>query len=88
MGTGDLTVRNAYLTSRDAVVDVAVTDGTITAVEPVVGTNTDVDADGRRELDAAGNLVFPRFVDAHVHFDQALSATGERVPTRICRDRR
>lgn len=72
--SGDLIVRNAYLTSRDAVVDIAVADGTIAAVE------ADTATDGSREIDAAGNLVFPGFVDAHVHFDQALSATGERVP--------
>ena len=78
MSAGDLVVRNAYLPSRDAVLDIAVADGTIAAVEPA--GETDLDADGGRELDAAGNLVFPGFVDAHVHFDQALGATGERVP--------
>ncbi|MFC6941137.1 amidohydrolase family protein [Salinirubellus sp. GCM10025818] len=76
--TGDLIVRNAYLPSRDAVVDIAVTDGAIAAV----GSTAAADAalDGPREIDAGGNLVFPGFVDAHVHFDQALSAAGERVP--------
>ena len=75
--SGDLIVRNAYLAGRDAVADIAVADGTIAAVGPTAGTDA---ADGARELDARENLVFPGFVDAHVHFDQALGATGERVP--------
>lgn len=78
MGGNHVVVRNAYLASRDAVLDVAVTDGTITAVGP--GVEPETDGSGVRELDAGGNLVFPGFVDAHVHFDQALSAAGERVP--------
>jgi cytosine/adenosine deaminase-related metal-dependent hydrolase len=78
MRNGDMVVRNAYLASRDDVLDIAVSDGTITAVGP--GVEPETDGGGIRELDAAGNLVFPGFVDAHVHFDQALSAMGERVP--------
>jgi len=74
MAASDVVVRDAYVAERDAMVDIAVEDGTITAVEPTV------DHDGAQELDAAGDLVCPGFVDAHVHFDQALSATGERVP--------
>lgn len=77
MSTGDTIVRDAYLASRDDVLDIAVRDGRITAVGPEI----EADVDEASEIDAAGNLVFPGFVDAHVHFDQALSATGERVPT-------
>ncbi len=42
--------------------DVAVDDGTITAVGKV-------DAKGRRELDAAGMTVTPGFIDMHTHLD-------------------
>ncbi|WP_137723087.1 N-acyl-D-amino-acid deacylase family protein [Prescottella subtropica] len=42
--------------------DVAVDDGRITAVGDVPGT-------GRREIDAAGLLVTPGFVDIHTHYD-------------------
>src|SRR5277367_4490494 len=42
--------------------DVAVDGGTITAVGPVAGR-------GAEEMDAAGLLVTPGFVDIHTHYD-------------------
>lgn len=74
MPTHDLVVRNAYEYGRDAVVDVAVDGSTIAAVEP------ELPGRGETEIDADGNLISPGFVDAHVHLDQALTATGERFP--------
>jgi N-acyl-D-amino-acid deacylase len=41
--------------------DVAVTDGTITAIGPGL--------DGGRELDASGCVVAPGFIDIHTHYD-------------------
>ena len=67
-------VRNAYRPDRDAVVDIAIDDGVITAVGPSIAD------DGGTELDAEGNLVSPELIDAHVHLDMALSATGDRLP--------
>ena len=67
-------VRNAYRPDRDAVVDIAIDDGVITAVRPSIAD------DGETELDAEGNLVSPGLIDAHVHLDMALSATGDRLP--------
>jgi cytosine/adenosine deaminase-related metal-dependent hydrolase len=67
-------VRNAYRPDRDAVVDIAIDDGVITAVGPAIAD------DGGTELDAEGNLVSPGLIDAHVHLDMALSATGDRLP--------
>jgi cytosine/adenosine deaminase-related metal-dependent hydrolase len=70
----DLVVRNAYVTDRDAVVDIAVGGGRILDVAPGLGTEAPT------ELDADGDLVSPGLVDAHVHLDMALSAYGERRP--------
>jgi cytosine/adenosine deaminase-related metal-dependent hydrolase len=67
-------VRNAYLPERDAVVDIAVADGRIEAIRPGIATT------GETELDAEGALVSPGLIDAHVHLDMALSATGDRLP--------
>jgi cytosine/adenosine deaminase-related metal-dependent hydrolase len=67
-------VRNAYLANRDAVVDITIDDGLITAVQPAIADN------GETELDAEGDLVSPGLIDAHVHLDMALSATGDRLP--------
>ena len=51
--------------------DIAVTDGTITAVG-------DVDGRGREEVDADGALVAPGFVDIHTHYD-GQAAWSERM---------
>jgi dihydroorotase-like cyclic amidohydrolase len=67
-------VRNAYRPDRDAVVDIAIDDGRIIAVQPAIPN------DGETELDAEGNLVSPGLIDARLHLDMALSATGDRLP--------
>ncbi|MFC5369021.1 amidohydrolase family protein [Salinirubrum litoreum] len=74
MPTYDLLIRNAYLRGRDAVVDVGVEGGQITAVgRSLAGESAEV-------VDAGGNLLAPGFADAHKHVDRALAATGERRP--------
>lgn len=70
----DLVLRNAYLQGRDDCVDIAVGDGRISHIE------AEIDERGDEEIDAEGNLTTPGLVDAHVHMDQALSASGERLP--------
>jgi len=69
----DTVVRDAYLHGRDEVVDIAVDDGLIEAVD-------EVDTEGAAELDAEGNLVSPGLVDAHAHYDWAFSSGGGRRP--------
>jgi N-acyl-D-aspartate/D-glutamate deacylase len=62
----DLVVRNATIadgTGRPVFAgDVAIQGGRIAAVGEVAGT-------GREEIDAAGKLVTPGFVDIHTHYD-------------------
>lgn len=60
----DLVIRNGRAvdpeSGLDAVCDVALRDGRIVAVGPAAG-------DGRSEIDAAGLVVAPGFVDVHAH---------------------
>jgi cytosine deaminase len=63
----DLVVRNARLPEAHASVDIGVAGGRIVAMEPTL------DAPANREIDAAGRLVAPPFVDPHFHMDATLS---------------
>ena len=62
----DLVIRNGLVydgTGADPIAaDVAVTDGRIAAVGPNLPP-------GREEIDAAGKIVTPGFVDIHTHYD-------------------
>jgi N-acyl-D-amino-acid deacylase len=66
MRTPDLVIRGGEVHdgagAPGRVADVAVTDGIITAV----GTVADA---GREEIDAAGRIVTPGFIDIHTHYD-------------------
>ncbi|MYE23069.1 MAG: amidohydrolase family protein [Gammaproteobacteria bacterium] len=53
--------------------DVAIDDGRISAVGKV-------DAKGRQEIDAAGNLVSPGFVDLHTHLDAQIGWDPQMTP--------
>src|SRR6476469_9831545 len=76
--TNELVIRGGALVdgtgraSRTA--DVAISDGVIAEVGAVDGT-------GRREIDAAGALVTPGFVDLHTHYDGQASWDSEMLPT-------
>jgi cytosine/adenosine deaminase-related metal-dependent hydrolase len=63
----DLIVRNATLPDGRSGVDIGVSAGRISAIEPLHG------AEAGREIDAAGHLVCPPFVDCHFHMDATLS---------------
>ncbi len=69
----DLVVRNATLPQGKQGIDIAVKDGRIYAVGPALQLS------GAEELDAAGDLVTPPFVDAHFHMDATLSYGLPRV---------
>ncbi|MFZ4807936.1 MAG: dihydropyrimidinase [Hyphomicrobiaceae bacterium] len=70
MAIFDLVVRGGRVAtaSDDFEADVAVTDGTVTAIGRGLGS-------GRREIDARGKLVLPGGIDSHCHIEQ-LSAAG------------
>ena len=62
----DLVIRNGTVIDGSGaerrIADVAVQEGRITAVGPKLGA-------GKREIDAAGLVVAPGFVDIHTHYD-------------------
>jgi cytosine deaminase/N-isopropylammelide isopropylaminohydrolase len=72
----DLLIRRGRLFGRDleTLADVGIADGSIVAV------GESLDGTAAEELDAAGNLVSPSFVDCHKHVDRALAATGDLRP--------
>ena len=59
----DLILRNARIVGANSV-DIGVNDGVIVAIEPGLA------ADGR-EIDAAGRLVAPGFIETHIHLDKS-----------------
>jgi cytosine deaminase len=69
----DFVIRNASLPDGRRQVDIAIEHGRIAAVGPSLALH------GAREIDAAGDLVTPPFVDAHFHMDATLSYGLPRV---------
>lgn len=63
----DLIVRDATLPDGRGGLDIAVAGGRIVGIEAEIPTKA------RREIDAAGHLVSPPFVDCHFHMDATLS---------------
>ncbi|HLZ64249.1 MAG TPA: cytosine deaminase [Ktedonosporobacter sp.] len=72
----DLIIRHARLHRRDGLVDLAIAGGQFARIVPHL---TQVDA--VREIDAAGKLVTPPFIDAHVHLDAVLTIGQPRYNT-------
>ncbi|MDR7532052.1 MAG: amidohydrolase family protein [Armatimonadota bacterium] len=62
----DLVIRRARLRGREGLWDVGLAGGRIAAVAPTT------DERGREEIDAAGGLVTPTFVNPHVHLDKTM----------------
>jgi len=69
----DLIVRDCNLPDGRAGIDIGIADGRIVAVEPALP------APAAEQIDAAGQLVSPPFVDAHFHLDSTLSHGLPRV---------
>lgn len=68
----NLILRHANLPDGRTNVDIGCRDGRIVAVEP------ELEAEAQREIDAAGRLVSPPFVDIHFHLDATLSVGTPR----------
>jgi cytosine/creatinine deaminase len=69
----DLILRHCTLPDGRRDLDIGIREGRIVAVEPALA------ATAAEELDAAGQLVTPPFVDAHFHMDSTLSYGLPRV---------
>jgi cytosine deaminase len=69
----DLVIRNATLADGRHAIDIAIEGERIAAVGPRLPVQ------GRREIDAGGDLVSAPFVDAHFHMDATLSYGLPRV---------
>jgi len=78
LGEYDLVVRDGTLFDGSGadpfVADVAIKDGRIAAVGKIVGR-------GREEIDAAGHLVTPGFVDVHTHYDGQITWEHRLMPS-------
>ena len=71
--TYDLLIRNAQLPRRTQLVDIAVQDGIFTHIASDLAN-----AEAKQVIDAAGRLVTPPFIDAHVHLDAVLTVGNPR----------
>ena len=74
----DLVIRNGTVIDGSGaprrVADVAVQDGRIAAVGPKLGA-------AKREIEAAGLIVAPGFVDIHTHYDGQATWDGSMTPS-------
>src|SRR5690349_8605026 len=68
----DFIVRHARLPRRAGLVDIAIDDGKSARVAD------DIADSATREIEAAGRLVSPPFIDAHVHLDAVLTVGQPR----------
>src|SRR5438876_11204405 len=69
----DLVIRHARLYRHGGFVDIAVQDGRFAKLAGDLSSDS-----AQREIDAAGRLVAPPFVDAHVHLDAVLTVGQPR----------
>src|SRR5450432_2055890 len=69
----DLILRHAHLHRQPELVDIAIQEGRFVRI----ATNLS-DATATREIDVAGRLVVPPFIDAHVHLDAVLTVGKPR----------
>ena len=69
----DLVIRHARLHRHDGFVDIAVQDGRFAKIAGELSSHS-----AQREIDVAGRLVVPPFIDAHVHLDAVLTVGQPR----------
>jgi cytosine deaminase len=73
----DLIIHNAQLHRQSGLVDIALQDGRFARISSELPTGSSA----TREIDAAGRLVVPPFIDAHVHLDAVLTVGQPRYNT-------
>src|SRR5258708_19943017 len=64
----DFIIRHAHLHRLQGIVDIAIKDGYFAKIANDLSSES-----ATREIDAAGRLVSPPFIDAHVHLDAVLT---------------
>jgi cytosine deaminase len=69
----DLMLRSARLPRRSELVDIAIKDGIFVRIAGDLSSES-----AAQEIDAAGRLVVPPFIDAHVHLDAVLTVGQPR----------
>src|SRR6266436_5157223 len=69
----DLIIRHARLHRREGLVDVAIKDGQFARIANELSSDS-----ATHEIDAAGRLLSPPFIDAHVHLDAVLTVGQPR----------
>src|SRR5690242_12487865 len=72
----DLIIQHAQLHRRQGLVDIGVKNGRFARIADDLSADSAV-----REIDAAGRLVVPPFIDAHVHLDAVLTVGQPRYNT-------
>lgn len=72
----DVLVRHARLHRGPALVDIAIKDGLFVRIAADLSSES-----ATREIEAAGRLVVPPFIDAHVHLDAVLTVGQPRYNT-------
>src|SRR5215469_11070641 len=72
----DIIIRHAHLHRRQELVDIAVRDGRFAKIASELSSDS-----ATREIDAAGRLVAPPLIDAHVHLDAVLTVGQPRYNT-------
>jgi len=72
----DLLIRHAQLHRHQGLVDIAIQHGQFAAIANDLSRDS-----ATRELDVAGRLVTPPFIDAHVHLDAVLTVGQPRYNT-------
>jgi len=71
----DLLIKNARLIDKENTVDIAIKGETIILV------GEEINLPAKKELDAAGRLTIPGFIDAHMHLDHAcLGGDAKWIP--------
>src|SRR6478609_3309094 len=66
-------ILNARLSGQEALLDITITDGRFSAIEPSPSARSGTEAAhaGEKIVPADGRLVTPQFVDPHLHLDYA-----------------